>query len=299
MDALTDDELAAVLGQALPQCWPQIGSAVVEPLGGGMNSATARVRGSAARYVAKWVPDGLGAALRAGGERALEVQRVTGIPTGPPVPTATGEVVARTHGGWVSLLTEVDGAPFDGATAVEQELMARTLAAVHGATTLGPRRGGFLPEAPWHGPQLDVEPWVRAAVGQVRAEYETLAPQPWATLHTDPAPEAFLLDGDRPALIDWTGATDGPVLYDVASAVMYLGGPSRAEAFLRAYSDRTGADLTHLGAMRRYRQAVQAAYFAQRLAASDRTGLTDPAGNHKGLDDARRGLVSLGVIDGP
>ncbi|WP_154796370.1 phosphotransferase enzyme family protein [Occultella kanbiaonis] len=299
MDALTDDELAAALGQALPQHWPQLGEAIVAPLGGGMNSATARVRGSAGRYVAKWVPDGLGAALRTGGERALHVQRATGIPTGPPVPTAAGEVVAPTLGGWVSLLREVDGTPFDGATGVEQELMARTLAAVHGATTLGRRRGAFLPEPFWHGPQLDVEPWVRTAVGQVRAEYETLAPQPWATLHTDPAPEAFLLDGGRPALIDWTGATDGPVLYDVASAVMYLGGRRRADAFLRAYSDRSGVDLIHLDAMRRYRQAVQAAYFAQRLAAADRTGLTDPGGNRKGLDDARRGLVALGVIDTP
>ena len=36
-------------------------------------------------------------------------------------------------------------------------------------------------------------------------------------------------------LIDWTGSTRGPVLYDVASTVMYLGGPERAAAFLAAY----------------------------------------------------------------
>src|SRR3546814_1110451 len=36
-------------------------------------------------------------------------------------------------------------------------------------------------------------------------------------------------------LIDWTGARRGPVLYDVASAVMYLGGPDSAAAFRMAY----------------------------------------------------------------
>ncbi|TDE98823.1 hypothetical protein EXU48_01065 [Occultella glacieicola] len=299
MATLTDDDLDVLLRRALSTHWPELAPAMVAPLGGGMNSATAHVRVAGGRYVAKWVPDGHREALRLGGEHALRVQSATGIRTGPPVPTSAGDLVVAAHGGWLSLLHEVGGAPLDGEAAAEQEVMADVLCAVHGATSRGDRRGEFLPAALWHGPHLDVEPWVRTAVGQVLAEYAALGPQPWATLHTDPAPEAFLVEGDRPGLIDWTGATDGPVLYDVASAVMYLGGRRRADPFLRSYHLPADADLTHLDAMRRYRFAVQAAYFAERLTGSDRTGLTDPAGNHKGLDDARRGLVVLGVIDEP
>ena len=99
-------------------------------------------------------------------------------------------------------------------------------------------------------------------------------------------------------LIDWAGATRGPVLYDVASAVMYLGGPERAAAFLatyRAHGPLAADEMRHLDAFRRLREAVQAAYFAWRVAAHDLTGGIDQADNEKGLDDARRRLAALGL----
>ena len=40
----------------------------------------------------------------------------------------------------------------------------------------------------------------------------------------------------------------------------------------------------------RFRWAVQADYFARRIAEHDLTGITGPADNEKGLDDARRWL---------
>jgi hypothetical protein len=48
------------LAQALPDLLPRwnLTDAVVTPLGGGMNSATARVRSDAGSWVAKWVPEG-------------------------------------------------------------------------------------------------------------------------------------------------------------------------------------------------------------------------------------------------
>jgi homoserine kinase type II len=45
-----------------------------------------------------------------------------------------------------------------------------------------------------------------------------------------------------------------------------------------------------LAPMLRFRWAVQADYFARRIAVGDLTGIADAAGNEKGLADARRAL---------
>ena len=98
-------------------------------------------------------------------------------------------------------------------------------------------------------------------------------------------------------LIDWTGARRGPVLYDVASAVMYLGGTQHASAFLSTYLSQgplSAEEMQHLDAFRRFREAVQGAYFAGRLATNDLTGGIKQADNEKGLNDARRRLDALG-----
>ena len=118
------------------------------------------------------------------------------------------------------------------------------------------------------------------------AEVVSLPLLTWGRLHTDPAPEAFLHDAASgvTGLIDWAGACPGPLLYDVASAVMYLGGLAAAEPFLAAYlstSPLPRAELIHLPTWLRYRGAVQAAYFADRVVRADLTG-TDAAGNRTG-----------------
>ena len=86
----------------------------------------------------------------------------------------------------------------------------------------------------------------------------------------------------------------GPVLYDVASAVMYAGG--RPDHVVPAYlgqrpelADEISAGLE---AFLRVRWAVQAGYFAWRCANDVRTGIADPAENRKGLADARRAFAS-------
>jgi homoserine kinase type II len=78
---------------------------------------------------------------------------------------------------------------------------------------------------------------------------------------------------------------------------MYVGGPRRAEDLVREYL--SGGPLTQeevargLKPMLRFRWAVQADYFARRIAIDDLTGIADPAENEQGLDDARRGLARL------
>lgn len=180
--------------------------------------------------------------------------------------------------------------------------MADTLAGAHGATqpTVGPSVATFAPD--WlstEGPEVQAHPWLTAAIARVREETEPLRVT-WSVLHTDPTPEAFIRDevSGVTGLIDWAGARRGPVLYDVASAVMYLGGAEHASTFLSTYRScgpLTAEEMHHLGAFSRLREAVQGVYFAKRLALGDSAGNTDPAENEKGLTDARRRLAALGV----
>jgi Ser/Thr protein kinase RdoA (MazF antagonist) len=177
--------------------------------------------------------------------------------------------------------------------------MGRTLARVHRALI-----GVEIPDAePFHrldpsAPHLAARSWLRPAVAEALGEWERIPPDSlsWSLLHTDPAPEAFLLDATSGVcgLIDWDTGMIGPLMYDVASAVMYLGGPGRSRPFVSAYlAEGTigGPQLERsLAPMLRFRWAVQADYFARRIAMDDLTGIDGPAGNEKGLEDARRGL---------
>lgn len=138
------------------------------------------------------------------------------------------------------------------------------------------------------------------AVRDAIAAYDALPPSSltWGLLHTDPAPEACLLDKATGTcgLIDWDTGLVGPLMYDVASAVMYVGGSVRATALLEAYLGEGVIDSSEiertLEPMLRLRWAVQADYFARRMASNDLTGIADPVENREGLDDARRAQES-------
>lgn len=279
---------------------------VLRRLHGGMNSLAYAVGPSIDRptHVAKWVTPELADGLLAGCETAAALA-AHGLTTGEPVRTHDGELTASADGGTLALLRYVGGRVLSGHDDHERWLIGETLARVHTATKSAPRRGGF---DGWLSPDPQAEalvPWLAGALSQVRSERDALPALTWATLHTDPAPEAFLLDEaiGRVGVIDWAGSRLGPVLYDVASAVMYLGGLDASSAFLSAYEAGdvlAAGELGHLDALRRFRWGVQASYFAGPLAADDQTGLDeDPDGNERGLEDARRGLDELGVRCGP
>lgn len=282
---------------ALARHWG-LASARVTPLGGGMNSETWLVEHDGSTYVAKAVPDHAVAALVDGAEAATALADA-GLVTGRPVPTRDGDVIAARIG--LALLEHVPGRELDGDSDEEQRWIAATLARAHAAgnPSAGPGVATFAQD--WLSPDapgVADHPWLTAAIAKVRQETRDLT-LTWSLLHTDPAPEAFIHD-DRTGvtgLIDWAGARRGPVLYDVASAVMYLGGPEHAAPFLATYAvhETLGTDeMQHLDAFRRLREAVQGVYFAGRIAASDLTGITDRSENARGLDDARRRLGGLG-----
>jgi homoserine kinase type II len=124
-------------------------------------------------------------------------------------------------------------------------------------------------------PERDVRELAQVAVDAA----VSLAPEAslQGLLHGDPAPGAFLADeqGDV-GLIDWGAVLYGPPAYDVASAVMYA-----SAAAIDGYGD---IPVEVVEVFLRFRFAVQAWYFAQRIARHDLTG-TDAGGNAKGYAD--------------
>ena len=288
-------------GPLLAECWGI--TAQARPLGGGMNSETWHVEHEGASFVAKLVPPAGVEGLAAGCEVAARLADA-GFVTGRPVPSRDGRpVVPAPDGSGLALLEHVSGRELEGESQDEQVWMAEVLAGVHAATDPAPGPATATFAADWlapDGPGVEAHGWLVAAIAGVRAETDPLA-LTWATLHADPAPEAFVHDDATgvTGLIDWAGSARGPVLYDVASAVMYLGGTEHATAFLDTYRARgplLDDEMLHLDAFRRVREVVQGVYFAGRLASDDLTGGIERADNEKGLADARRRLAALGVV---
>ena len=279
-----------------------LADATTEVHDGGMNSATWFVSEGPARWVAKAVVP----ASRRSFARGLAVAAAVdaaGIPAGAPEATRRGECLTDVDGIPLALLRWVPGAPLAGVDPGEQRLIGSTLARVHealaGVPVADAQTFHWVDPA---GEHLALRPWIRSAVAGAVARYDELGPLSWGLLHTDPAPEAFLLDRVTGAcgLIDWGVAMAGPLLYDLASAVMYVGGPDRATSLVDAYlahGTMPSAEVDHgLATMLTFRWAVQADYFARRIAAADLTGIASTADNERGLEHARRGAQPR---DGP
>ena len=274
--------------------------AAVEAHHGGMGSATWLVSQDGRRWVAKAVVPGLRVQF-AGGLSVATMLDAAGIPAGAPVPTQDGRSVVDVGAGSVALLTWVGGEPLTGAGARDQRVIGETLVTVHqalqGASVTGAQRFHWVRPQAEH---LALRPWIRPAVTAAVAALDRLDPSSltWGLLHADPAPEHFRLDPStgRCGLIDWSVALEGPLLYDLASAVMYVGGPDNGGHLVEAYLRRAvvpSAEVERaLPVLLRFRWAVQADYFAQRIVNHDLTGITGPAENEKGRDDARRWLTS-------
>lgn len=241
------------------------------------------------------------------GLRVAQLLDDAGIRSGAPVLALSGSTtVETTSGDRVALLTWVPGRPLTGASGEEQRLIGDTLAQVHHVLRdrkiPGSQRFHWVDPA---APHLNLRPWLRPAVTVAVDALTALQNRdptwPQGLLHADPAPEAFRYEADTRCcgIIDWSSAHYGPLLYDLASAVMYLGGRARAASMIDAY--RAAGQLTEreitdsLPVMHRFRWAVQADYFAWRTTASDLTGITGPEENEKGLEDARQALLGDGT----
>ncbi|MGI8524116.1 MAG: phosphotransferase enzyme family protein [Nocardioides sp.] len=259
----------------------------------GMNSRTWWVDHDAGRAVAKWVPTDDVTSLRAG-VAAADLAAASGVATGRHL----GDIVEY-DGGTVVVLELVPGTELTGDEPGDAEAIGATLARVHRATA-GRTVEGALDVLAWVDPsvpELGMDEDVRAAVATAVRRLAAVADRLTVGVgHGDPSPEAFLRDGQQIGLIDWASCVNGPLLFDLASAAMYLDGLEEAAPMLAAYARAGGpvpADevTAHAGAMLDFRWAVQAQYFAGRLATADLTGLDSDAGNLKGFADARSSLL--------
>jgi Ser/Thr protein kinase RdoA (MazF antagonist) len=258
----------------------------LEALTGGMNSAAWLAAADGWRVVLKSVDTG-DQAFAPGLELAARLD-AAGVITGRPRPSLHGRLVEHVGDRQVAVLEYVDGAPL---TSNDSAAIGNLLGRVHTVSTAQPGKlADWLHLVTQFDDYLDLEEWMRPAVESALDAANALDDLSWAWLHGDPAAEAFLRqsDGDI-ALIDWGAAMHGPVLYDVASAVMYVNGPGVVvPAYLQERPEMRDEVEAGLDAFLQVRYAVQAGYFAWRCSNDVRTGIADPAENRKGLDDARR-----------
>jgi homoserine kinase type II len=276
------------------------------PLLGGFNSHTWRVSCDAGEFVAKLAPSS--ATFEAGLAVAEQLEQA-GFRAGGPLRTRRGALTAPLARESLALLRFVHGRPIDPLRRDDLRIWGETMAQLHRVQRKIASVPVGLPRWPWAWldptvAYLDVEPWVRPmverALGEVR-QLEAVQPLTLGIVHGDGA--SVLVDGasGQRAIIDWGAAMWGPLLYDVASARWLFqfkdgGDPADFVLFLEAY--RHGApmpaqELGGLDAFVRLRCAVQALYFAWRIADDVRTGLADPAANRRGLDQARRAWQQL------
>jgi Ser/Thr protein kinase RdoA (MazF antagonist) len=216
-------------------------------------------------------------ALRQSVEAGLAVAthlRACRIDAGEPVRTLGGALTVATPHGVLAVLRRLPGRRLDGRDPVDQQWWGERLGAVHRCLQHF-RHPGLRP---WQlldtdAEHLDAEPWLRETVTAAVAAATRLAVTDrltYGVLHGDPSPEIFVLDAStgRSGLLFCGASGTGPLVYDVAAAVAYAGGPEHAGEFLDGYlaagpvgGDELDAALPVLLRLRWAVQAVRAARF--------------------------------------
>lgn len=192
------------------------------------------------RYVCRLTEPGCRQPVEAG-LVAAEHLRIRDIAAGQPVRTLSGGLTAQTPAGALAVLRRVPGRPLDGGDPLDQQWWGDRLGAVHRALQ-GFHHPGLRP---WqlldhNAPHLAAEPWLRGAVaGAVGAATRLTVTDrlTYGVLHGDPAPGGFVVDPHtgRAGLLDCGAGGVGPLVYDVAAAVLYAGGIAGATELLDGY----------------------------------------------------------------
>jgi homoserine kinase type II len=231
------------------------------------------------RYVCRLAEPGARQPVEAG-LIAAEHLRLRDIEAGEPVRTLGGGLTAETSAGALALLRRVPGRRLEGSDPVDQQWWGDRLGAVHLALQHF-HHPGLRPWQPLdpNAPHLAAEPWLRGAVADALGAVTRLTVTDrltYGVLHGDPAPSSFVVDPGtgRAGLLDCGASGVGPLVYDVAAAIGYAGGPAHATEFLDGYlaAGPVGRDELEvaLPVLLRLRWAVRADRAARR---DDRTTL--------------------------
>jgi Ser/Thr protein kinase RdoA (MazF antagonist) len=275
--ATADDRQAdAELAEALTQEW--LLEPILTPIPA-MNSSTWHVESRDKKFILKiTTPD------QAPGLKTAAWLESHGLPAGAPIRTTVR------GGRLIALLKFVDGRPLSGDDPEDVRIIGETLARAHRLLT-GCRAPRAMTTWPWVwlDPGLIPEEQLRhAAAAAIRRAERAAPPLTHGILHGDPEPGAFLQSRESVGLIDWGAACQGPLLYDIASAVMYVGW-----GVVDGYREKpplTDDELKLVDVFVSFRWAVQAWYFSSRLQRAAPGG-SGSAENEKGVADARSALL--------
>ncbi|HET9517510.1 MAG TPA: phosphotransferase, partial [Actinoplanes sp.] len=227
------------------------------------------------RLVARLVDHPVRSALEAGVAAAVHL-RERGFVIGRPLRTLAGSLTAQAPAGTLSLVHRVPGRALSAVDPLDQQWWGDRLGAAHrglaGFDHQGLRRWTWLhPQDPC----LDVEPWLRPAITDAANALTRLTVTDrltYGVLHGDPTVESFVMDPatGRAGLLDWGACGTGPLVYDVAAAVVQAGGPDAAaeliDGYLAAGPISRGELDAALPVLMRVRWAVLAERCARRLA---------------------------------
>lgn len=247
----------------------------ITALPGGTLSCGWDVTAGGERFIARLTEPGARRPIEAG-LAAAEHLRAAGVEAGEPVRTLSGALTADTPRGALALLRRAPGRTLDGRDPVDQQFWGDRLGTVHRTLQSFHHPGlGHWNHLDAGAAHLGLEPWLRPAVSEALTAATRLTVTDrltYGVLHGDPAPQLFLIDPatGRAGLLDCGTGGTGPLLYDVAAAVLYAGGEGTSAELLDGYlaaAPLTGDEL-HAGlpVMLRLRWAVHADRAARRVA---------------------------------
>jgi Ser/Thr protein kinase RdoA (MazF antagonist) len=218
--------------------------------------------------------------------RLTDVTARNHVEAGLMAATLGGRLTAQTPDGVLAVLRRVPGRRLDGADPIDQQWWGDRLGIVHRALQAFHHPG----LRPWQlldpdAPHLGTETWLRAAVVEAVTATTRLTVTDRLT-YGDPAAAAFVVDPatGRAGLLDCGASGTGPLVYDVAAAIVYAGGTEHAGELIDGYVAAGPVARDELDAvlpvLLRLRWAVLADLCARR-------GLAD------GLRQAREALESM------
>ncbi|WP_433609344.1 phosphotransferase [Dactylosporangium sp. CA-139114] len=226
-----------------------------------------------------------------------------GVGAGSAVRAADGALTVATGDGVVALLHLVPGRPLRAADPLDRQWWGDTLGSAHRTLRRFTHQhlAKFDPAASAAaGRHLAADPWLGPALRDTAAAVRRIMVTDQLTygvLHNDPRAAHFRLDPATGAvgLVGWSAAGTGPLLADLAAAVLAAGGPDAADGLVDAYlhSSRVPRDECEavLPALLCLATALAAAGVAARAHAGgaqpgDRAELTRLAGLYAQLSDA-------------